>query len=236
MRPIIRGNIPKNDDGTDYIPVRYQAYRGYLIQQIGTYCSYCERPMSHSIAVEHIQPKSIHDDLEVTWSNLLLCCTNCNSTKNSKDVIITDYFWPDIDNTSRAFIYSSAGSIRPNNNLNDPSLIDKALKTIQLTGLDKEPSDDLKRNPEVTDRRWLERRNAWERANHAKKRLRHNDTPFMREQIIDTALEKGFFSIWMTVFQDDLEMRKALVHSFLGTAKDCYDEYYNSIPRLNGSI
>ncbi|MEG0261268.1 MAG: HNH endonuclease, partial [Lysinibacillus sp.] len=186
MRPIIRGSIPKNEDGADYIPERYQAYRGYLIERIGTFCSYCERSMSHSIAVEHIQPKSVHEQLETTWSNLLLCCTNCNSIKNSKDVVITEYFWPDIDNTSRAFIYSSAGSIRPNTNLTD-DLFTKSLNTIALTGLDREPSEDLRKNPEVTDRRWSERRNAWERANRAKQRLRQNDTSFMREQIIDTA-------------------------------------------------
>lgn len=235
MRPITRGCIPKSESGTDYIPKRYQAYRGYLIERIGNYCSYCERPMSHSIAVEHIQPKTAHADLEVTWSNLLLCCTNCNSTKGRKDVRINEYFWPDIDNTAKAFIYSSAGSIRPNNSLTK-ELLAKSLKTIELTGLDKEPSDDLKRNPEVTDRRWTERRTAWERADRAKQRLRQNDTSFMREQIIDTALEKGFFSIWMTVFQDDLEMKKALVTSFSGTALDCYDASYNYLHRKDGSI
>lgn len=235
MRPISRGEIPKNKDGTDYIPERFQVYRGHLIKRLGTYCNYCERPMSHSIAVEHIQPKSKKAELEVTWANLLLCCTNCNSIKNAKDVIITDYFWPDIDNTARAFIYSSAGSIRPNINLTDHLLI-KALNTIELTGLDREPTEDLSKNPEVTDRRWLERKNAWERANRAIQRLRQNDTLFMREQIIDTALEKGFFSIWMTVFQDDKEMKRALIRSFVGTALDCYDENINPIQRLNGAI
>ena len=235
MRPINRGEHPKNEDGSDFIPVKYQAYRGYLIDRIGAYCSYCERIMSHSIAVEHIQPKSLYDELEMDWSNLLLSCINCNSIKSSKDIIVTNYFWPNLDNTARAFIYSSAGTIRPNNNLGK-ALTRKALNTIELTGLDREPSEDLRKNPEVTDRRWIERRKAWEKANHAIQCLRENDTPAMRNIIIDLALATGFFSIWMTVFQGDVEMKRALVTTFKGTAINCYDESFNVIPRMHGSI
>lgn len=235
MRPVIRGEIPKNEDGSDYIPDKYQKYRGHLIERLGKYCSYCERPMSHSIAVEHIQPKSKNRELEVTWSNLLICCANCNPTKGDMDVALEDYFWPDIDNTSRAFIYSVAGSIHPNENL-EINLRTKASKTIALTGLDKQPSEDLGKNPEVRDLRWSERKKAWEKAKRAKINLcRHNVEP-MRKQIIDTATSEGFFSIWMTVFYDDIEMKTKLINSFKGTDLGCYDENINPIPRQNGLI
>ena len=104
--------------------------------------------------------------------------------------------------------------------------------------MDREPSEDLRKNPEVTDRRWIERRKAWEKANHANQCLRENDTPAMRSIIIDLdlALATGFFSIWMTVFQGDIEMKRALVTSFNGTAIDCYDESFNAIPRMHGFI
>ena len=88
----------------------------------------------------------------------------------------------------------------------------------------------------MTDKRWAERRSAWEMANHAKRRLRVYDIPVMREQIIDTAVAKGFFSIWITVFAQDIQMKKDLVAAFKGTATDCYDETITAIARQNGSI
>lgn len=235
MRPINRGELPKKMNNTDFIPSKYQEYRGHLVERIGPYCSYCERPISHSIAVEHIRPKKEHPNLAVIWSNLLLACTNCNSIKNDIDVVLQDYFWPDVDNTARAFLYGSAGTIRPNSSL-PVHLVEKALNSIALTGLDREPSEDLTKNPEMTDKRWAERRSAWEIANHAKRRLRACDVPAMREQIIDTATAKGFFSIWMTVFDEDLQMKKDLIAAFKGTAEDCYDNTFTAIARKNGLI
>lgn len=149
--------------------------------------------------------------------------------------MLQDYFWPDVDNTARAFIYGSAGTIRPNSSL-PLDLVKKSLNSIALTGLDREPSEDLAKNPETTDKRWAERRSAWEIANHAKRRLRACDMPVMREQIIDTAVAKGFFSIWMTVFAEDIQMKQDLVAAFKGTATDCYDDTFTAIARKNGFI
>lgn len=46
---------------------------------------------------------SIHKELEIEWSNLLLACTNCNSIKSDKDNELYCYYWPDRDNTMVPF-------------------------------------------------------------------------------------------------------------------------------------
>lgn len=52
-----------------------------LISAIGSYCSYCELPISSVPAVEHRLPKAYFPALFLNWSNFLLACTLCNSTK-----------------------------------------------------------------------------------------------------------------------------------------------------------
>ena len=41
----------------------------------------------------------------------------------------------------------------------------------------------------------------------------------------------GFFSVWMTVFDDYPKVKKVLIASFAGTASDAFDENQNSIKR-----
>ena len=50
-----------------------------------------------------------------------------------------------------------------------------------------------------------------------------NSNDAFRRQIARTATGHGFFSIWMTVFQDDPDVRKLLINEFAGTAADCFD-------------
>lgn len=42
--------------------------------------------------------------------------------------------------------------------------------------------------------------------------------------IVRTALECGFFSVWMTVFSEENEIKKALVEEFPNTRKECFDK------------
>jgi hypothetical protein len=60
----------------------------------------------------------------------------------------------------------------------------------------------------------------------------------MREQIIDTATSTGFWSVWMSVFQDDNDMKKRLIEAFRGTAGKglCFDDDLKLIPRPGGKI
>lgn len=65
--------------------------------------------------------------------------------------------------------------------------------------------------------------------------MAYNNNDF-REQIIDTAKVKGFWSIWMTVFHDDADMCRRLIQTFSGTCVDCFDaaKEYIPVPRDGG--
>jgi inosine/xanthosine triphosphate pyrophosphatase family protein len=71
----------------------------------------------------------------------------------------------------------------------------------------------------------------------AKRSLTAQPTEDMRQQILQTALCKGFWSVWMTVFADDSQMRQMLLQGFPGTAwRECFDSAGNPIHRPDGQI
>jgi len=86
------------------------------------------------------------------------------------------------------------------------------------------------------DRRWIKRREAWGLALLALRRLRSRDSEELRQQVIETAINHGFFSVWMTVFQSDSDMRRRLIAAFQGTAMCCFDTNIEAKPRLGGSL
>ena len=232
MRPVERGNHPVDARGQPKQWTEYRHARGDLIGRLGEYCSYCEMHLDAALAVEHVLPKSIHPTLKLAWKNFLLGCTNCNSSKSSKPIRLSDYFWPDVDNTYRAFIYGPGALISVNSELT-PAQRQRAQQTLALTGLDKIPTND----PAAKDRRWLNRHEAWGRAKRAKERLQCCPTREMREQIVETAVDKGYWSIWMTVFADDADMRKRLIEAFVGTAACCFDpNTLAPVQRGNGAL
>jgi hypothetical protein len=68
MRPIDKGNAPQ-------VFTNYQDAKPFLTNQLGTYCSYCERRIATNLAVEHILPKDInlpYAHLRNEWTNFLL--------------------------------------------------------------------------------------------------------------------------------------------------------------------
>lgn len=219
MRPVDKDAQPLRADGTVITFNTYQQSRRYLIDTIGEYCSYCERPILTSLAVEHLQPKTHNGHLELVWSNLLLACTNCNSTKGHTDVVVADYFWPDRDNTFKTFSYNISGLVSVNPLLNAVDAI-KAQKTITLVGLDRiQPSVGTRDWEEASDRRHEHRLQAYVDANNyaadyhkATIEDRAKFLPFL----IDIA-KKGFWSIWMHAFEDFPEVQRALVDNFRGT-------------------
>lgn len=221
MRPIDKGNCPYTSISS------YQDARPFLIERMGELCSYCEMHLDSGLAVEHVQPKSRQPEKICEWSNLLLACGNCNPTKGDTDINdsnIHDYLWPDIDNTFLALKYSEGGIIGVNENL--PSEIqEKAWRLIRLVGLDKTPDV----SESYSDRRWENRRKEWDKAELVKKDLAENDTEQHRKTIAE--LVDKYFSIWMTVFADDADMKRRFIEKFKGTAKDCFDKDGNPVPR-----
>ena len=79
MRPVERGTAPRTYS-------QYSDAIGDLEERLGTYCSYCERRLPISLAVEHVVPKDLHPELKTEWTNFLLGCTNCNSVKADQPV------------------------------------------------------------------------------------------------------------------------------------------------------
>lgn len=232
MRPVYRGNSPVDKDGNAKQYTKYTSARKDLVSRLGEYCSYCEMELDTSLAVEHIRPKTHHPALELSWDNFLLACTNCNSTKGDKDPNPNDILWPHIDNTFNAFTYGLEGRVKPSEGL-DAILRKKAVDTIALMGLAATPN-----TQQASDRRWLNRQEAWQEATLSKADLAEADSPAMRRQIIRTAKAKGYWSIWMTIFSDDPDMLQRLIdiNNFPGTAQGCFDDNGSALPRPNGKL
>ncbi|WP_426992833.1 HNH endonuclease [Methylomonas sp. CM2] len=235
MRPVFRGNNPVDKAGNVILFKNYRNAAPILKDRLGKYCSYCELkfPQTH---VEHIQPKSLEPQLENDWNNFLLACPLCNGIKNDSSINsgnLNDFFWPDKDNTFIPFVYEKDRAPQISNQLSG-DLKKIAEKTLLLTGLDREPT-----HPKFnirTDERWHERNTAWGKAERAKFNLQRQPTEVMREQIIDTATSTGFWSVWMTVFQDDADMRRRLIEAFHGTCPSCFDADTQPIQRPGGRI
>jgi uncharacterized protein (TIGR02646 family) len=233
MRPVVRGACPTQADGADIVFSAYPMARGKLIERLGECCSYCEMHLDTSLAVEHVQPKkppgaATNDQTrELNWDNFLLACTNCNSTKGNEDVVLDDHLWPDRDNTFLALTYKQGGLVEAAPGQDN----DRAKRTITLVGLDKVPSAHDQEN-EASDRRWNNRREAWDIALESKQNLAQLDHPVMRAQIVLQI--QGFWSIWMTVFEHDPDMLERILDCIPGTAKHCFDATngYEAIPRV----
>lgn len=222
MRPIRRGSSPQPEDFD-----LYEKAKPELISRLGGYCSYCERCITTNLAVEHIQPKGlpIYSHLVGRWDNFLLGCVNCNSTKGSKDVQLDHILLPDRDNTFKAFDYIADGTITISLQARNAGKEQQAKDTLALTGLDKHPSNVLDQNGKrVALDRVSQRLQAWGNAKESKKDLLSQpDNEALRRSIIRNAVTQGFFSIWMNVFQDDVDMRNRLIDEFPGTRdSECF--------------
>lgn len=227
MRPVDKGAAPA-------LYAKYQDAGPDLLARLGDYCSYCERQVETHLAVEHVQPKVRRKSLENVWSNFLLGCIHCNSSKGKKRIAINGFFWPDRDNTLRAIEYVSGGVVQPKSTLNATERA-RAQETIALTGLDKYPGNPG-REPTASDRRWLRRHEIWQMAHKDRGLLVANDTIAVRELIVENALGRGMFSIWWTVFAGDIDMRRRLRAAFLGTHGASFDMNENAVPRVGGLL
>ena len=232
MRPVTRGDVPKDANGVAVVFKQYGDARDYLISRIGDFCSYCEVALHSGIDVEHVQPKKWHPDLETEWSNFLLACDYCNPVKGKKDIALDQCYWPDTDNTSRPFVHELDRSPQLAAWLS-PQQQAIARHTLELTGIDREPGD-----PKLTvkDRRWRKRREAWGVALRERQKIELSDTTHQRDSAVHVAIGRGFWSVWMQVFHDDVDMRNRLNAAFQGTAKDCFDNTTQPSPRPGGQL
>lgn len=231
MRPIERGGCPVDNNQQKIVFSHYSDARGELIKRMGQYCSYCEMKLDASLAVEHVQPKKargsnvVNQTLLLDWENFLLACTNCNSTKGNKPVVLTDYVWPDTDNTFRAFVYSTGGIISA-----APGPVHQEAKNmIALVGLDKKPD-----TADASDRRWSNRLETWAMAERARTRLINRDSIELRETIAEHAYSQGYWSIWMTVFSHDSDMLRRIIAQYMGTSALCFNNTGMALPRPQG--
>jgi uncharacterized protein (TIGR02646 family) len=230
MRPVSKGDTPKDDNGDDKIFEKHSRARRYLIDRIGEYCYYCERKIETNLAVEHVKPKALNPQLELKWSNFLLGCTNCNSTKGAKDVDVDEYLWCDSDDTFNFFSCSSDGLICPKANLSISDKI-KANNTISLVGLDKKsPKKGTVAWEEASDRRQEQRIEAiitsQDNVNTYRK-LSVDIKVVFRDLIVTIVKHQGFWSIWMDAFSDFPEVQKSLIDTFPGTNKSYFQNLYN---------
>ena len=223
MRPIRKGESPQDDDFEDYKDAKPE-----LISRLGSYCSYCERRIATNLAVEHIQPKALaaYKQLEGRWENFLLGCVNCNSTKSKKDVQLDHILLPDRDNTFAAFDYLADGTIAVSSQAEDAGKKQQAEDTLALTGLEKRVSEVLDENGNrVAIDRVSQRLQARLIAESSLEDLLMTPgNEALRRSITRNAISEGFFSIWMTVFQDDADMCNRLIDAFPGTRDSgCFD-------------
>ncbi|MCC5884783.1 MAG: HNH endonuclease [Halomonas sp.] len=228
MRPITRIAAPQ-------VYTRYQDAIDDLENCFGRYCSYCERFIPTGLAVEHVSPKSSDSARETDWTNFLIGCNNCNSTKGVKITNNQDFLWPDRDNTLMAIEYKAGGLVEPSVSL-APHIKQKATALIELVGLDRHPGQPLAKQPARRDKRYMDREEVWTLAQVARRTLANNNNIDFREYIVSTAKKAGFFSIWLTVFDDDSDMRCRLVEAHAGTAKDCFENDWTLKSRAGGHI
>lgn len=163
--------------------------------------------------------------LETIWSNFLLGCTNCNSTKGNQDVVLADLLLPDRDNTFLAYDYAADGSLTVAAGL-APPLRAQAAELLRLTGLDRTVATILDDNDrQIVVDRVSKRINVFAKAREvlAKLEKRPHDIDFI-ETIVMLAAAEGCFSIWMKVFQGYPEVCQRLIDAHPGTRNSgCFD-------------
>jgi uncharacterized protein (TIGR02646 family) len=225
MRPVERGLAPQ-------IYAQYGDAIEDLKSRLGSYCSYCERQVAASLAVEHVIPKSLYPQLEKEWDNFLLGCTNCNSLKGDRVVEIKNFIWPDRDNTLLALVYSKGGFVRLADNLNNEQKT-KAQALLDLVGLQRHPARGWVK-PAKKDKRWQNREESWATAERCRELLENlEQADAARDLVLEVARNNGFFSVWMTVFNDYPDIKRELIKSFPGTAISCFDPNGDPIDRPN---
>lgn len=229
MRPVNRGEIPKNEDGTDKIYTVYGQAKDDLRDRLSSFCSYCEMNIDNQPDIEHVSPKSKNPDLETSWDNFLLACKTCNIIKDNNNQDREGYVFPDTHNTSFLYEYS----------INDIKVVDGLNENIKNLATATFKLVELNRKVDTTDRtddRARARNNSWEKAKMALEDFRELLPPTQdNNRLVRLTANtcNGFFSMWMQIFKDYPEVKKAILENVNGTALDCYNEDFNPIDEIS---
>jgi uncharacterized protein (TIGR02646 family) len=224
MRPIDKWIVGKVVKGItiqdEYIP--WASAKLLLEANIGAYCSYCEKPITdEGMHVEHVQPKGLvkYNNLKYKWTNFLVSCQRCNGpdNKHNKDVIFSIIHLPHRNNTYRSIAYFADGSVDVKSGLSTTEST-KAKKLIELVGLGKMEGDPQYKEG---DQRYKRRKTVWGYAERLKADFESPTSHLTAEYIAGYAVGRGFWSVWMNVFQNHPTVLQALITAFEGTFPDC---------------
>jgi uncharacterized protein (TIGR02646 family) len=219
MRPVVK-STKLTDAGQ---PLEFEPWgkaKSDLINEIGSFCSYCEKKVNRSsLHIEHIKGKKvkdntgvlIYDSLKYRWDNFLLACCNCNSVKDNKDIVLTNPFLPHINNLVHFIEIGTGGIIKIKNGVNGNNLT-RTSAFINLVGLDREPSHP---NYSDSDDRWENRLEAIDLAKRQFDKYTSNPKQTDLETILCLAKEKGFFSVWYYQFLGQNEVIDALINGIV---------------------
>ncbi|MCX6073765.1 MAG: HNH endonuclease [Campylobacterales bacterium] len=234
MRPVNKGAIPKNADGSDKNFTDYKQAKDDLRTRLGSFCSYCEMNIDNQPDIEHISPKSKKPELEKEWNNFLVACKSCNIIKDNNNEDRDGFVFPDTHNTAFLYNYSILGVSVKDNLPNDVKIL--ATATFNLVQLNRKLDTSSR-----TDDRALARLHAWDKAQDALKDflelLPVTSTPEKKHALVNLAANtcNGFFSLWIQIFKDYPEVKKAILENVRGTAIECYDESFNPKENLRRS-
>lgn len=138
-----------------------------------------------------------------------------------------------LQNSIRAFEYAWTGTVKAAANLGQ-TVASKAARLLWMTGLDKFPDEFEGVEYVAAIERWQQRSDAWKLAEIQQLEIAEADSEALRRSTARMALEAGFFSVSMTVFADNADMRRRFIEIFPGTARDCFDSLTTETLSRNG--
>ncbi|MCC6460181.1 MAG: HNH endonuclease [Saprospiraceae bacterium] len=244
MRPVAKWSVGQTftrNGNQETVSTNYNPYGNanpVLQLNLGDYCSYCE-VFSSDLEVEHVVAKHQDDSKKTEWDNFLLACGRCNGrdNKSNKHVDLNDIYLPHSHNTLFIFEYKEGGLIDVHSQVGRPDQITKAKALLDLVGLDKYPGNP-KYPPSQThpmgfpenDKRWEGRRTAWEKAKRKLEVFEKGDID--ADAVAKFARERGFFSVWLSVFHAHPVVKQAMISLFTGTEPTCFSpNSFDPIPR-----
>lgn len=256
MRPVERGPVPTDTAGNTKQVTEYGDWRADLLDRLGWYCSYCNARQNDSLAqqVEHVLPVNpvpnavfppgVSFPGALAWDNLLLACGPCNRAKTNIVAHHTTHLLPDYHNTHLGFRYVVgphptkpgvlAGLVEIEPGLLAPQA-QKAQATIDLCKL-----ADVVDTDRASDYRWQNRLQAIVAAQLARDTwdsLLASERYKVVSLIATVAFDKGFFSIWMAVFDDEPTVKAALAAAFPNTPSQCFPgPLFAAVERVTGDL
>ena len=208
--------------GAEIIKDKYSPHKSakpHLESNLGCFCSYCEIPiMDEAMHVEHVKPQDSNRTLKYKWINFLVSCHRCNGAdnKSNKPVIFKDIYLPHRNNTFKCIEYHFSGKVDVKPGLT----VIESLKTkrlIELVGLQLMKGDPKHK---MGDKRAERRQTVYTLALKYESDYSQGKISSIKF-IVEFALGKGFWSVWMKVFESHPLVIKELILAFDGTFSDC---------------